>query len=230
MDLSCLIKLLRTYLESSQAGPENYNWRINHARLPNGVFIPDTCNYSQNVRLKYALHEAWLEARRRNDDNRLIELANYYVATWGGVRGNSEATILGYIRSDPQELIQTQGGRGVASWSKVLCITNPECFAIFDARVAMALNALQAVNRVSADHFVRFPILPSRNTMINRGNAAFRKWFEENDVHNAANFYGIYLNLLKVAAGQSLKICEVEMRLFGGAVSLCQEALTNILV
>jgi hypothetical protein len=74
---------------------------------------------------------------------------------------NRPEKLQGYIAAGDDELAGS-GTAGIASWSKLLAIRAPEKFAIFDARVSVALKALQIVQDHERPIF--FPTLPSKNT------------------------------------------------------------------
>lgn len=61
----------------------------------------------------------------------------------GGVY-DREVTLRANIALSEEELAG-HGTSGVATWSKLLAIQSPERFAIFDARVSVAFDALQVV-------------------------------------------------------------------------------------
>lgn len=200
-----------------------YSWRsINPKHLPKGITLQKGNQFSQNVELKLRLHELWTNT---TDENIRYELAQYYVAVWGGVRGNSQKTLESYVREKPVDTIK-RGHKGVASWSKLLCVRNPEDYAIFDARVSVALNSLQVSGNVSNPFL--FPLLSSRNRVIKDGNRQIRdfaersKWNMEN-----ADFYCEYIKLLKAVAKKqnpTVPIYTVEMLLFSQAEILLSTA------
>src|SRR3990167_7078567 len=123
--------------------PENrwYTWPIDVARLPEGISLPNGSPYYQNVSLKQQLNERWENA----DNQKKVALVDYYIAVWGGIRTNKPEKIRSYALQAPDQLIAL-GKTGIASLSKALCIRDPNDYAIYDARVSVTLNALQAIN------------------------------------------------------------------------------------
>ena len=121
-----------------------------------------------------------------------------------------------------------RGISGIASWSKLLAIRDPERFAIFDARVAVALNALQIVQDHERPIF--FPTLPSKNTQIGKFHD-FMKDRDHGDAHKAfpARAYGIYLRVLAEVAQQLdlPAIDQIEMLLFAQAEDLAHRAMSH---
>ena len=203
--------------------PENhwYEWPINV--LPDGITLPNGSLYDQNISLKQQLNERWKNA----NDQEKVALVDYYVAGWGGIRGNKPEKIRSYALQTPDELID-RGKTGIASWSKALCIRDPNRYAIYDARVSVALNALQAIN--NAEQPQLFPVLPGRNKSIMcasdllRQYAAQHRWARL----NAREFYRRYIQVISMAAvNLGCPLYTVEMLLFARAEDLGREAFPN---
>lgn len=206
--------------------PENdwYQWRnINPRYLPIDVALPNGNQYSQNASLKNQLS---LRYRNGNDEAK-IAVTKYYIAVWGGVKRNSIEKIRRYSLDDPEHLI-ANGAQGVASWSKALCIRDPARYAIYDARVALSLNAIQVVAGVEAP--VLYPLLSGQNKLVNEGSrricrhACGNNWPE---VEEAA-FYQQYNEVL-AAAANALQVNHytLEMLLFAHAPMLLRAAFPD---
>lgn len=206
-----------------QAGPDldqAYKWEI-PAVLDGIMFERGSDSLaSANARLKRSLSAAW-----HAQPERRYEIAQWYVATWGGVRSNREATLKDYIAQSADDLANW-GAAGVATYSKILAIIDPDRFPIFDARVAAALNALQIIQGHGRPIF--FPKLPSRNSTVQK----FQEWMDAQDHGDAHRVYPsrLYQTYLKVltevgqAAGLS-SVDEIEMVLFAKAEDLSREAM-----
>jgi hypothetical protein len=174
-----------------------------------------------NMRLKRTLNTAW----RDGHESRRYEIANWYVARWGGVRKNKPETLSGYVSAPEADLLD-RGTAGIATWTKVLVVRDPERYAIFDARVATSLNALQLIHGHSDP--ILFPNLRNQNTAIED----FQKWLRGRG-HDRSRYlprkavYPTYLSILKdVAEGAGLSsLDEVEMVLFADAVNLAHRAI-----
>jgi hypothetical protein len=129
--------ILFEYFSARQTTLEEiYDWDI-----PEIVPIPfvrgtDSCARA-NMRLRRELRNAWL-----NEPLRRYELATWYVRNWGGIRSNKRETIQRYCDSSEEKLASSTW-KGVATWSKILTMRNPDKYAIYDARVGAALLALQ---------------------------------------------------------------------------------------
>jgi hypothetical protein len=191
-----------------------YDWSINRNRLPIGISLSPGTTFQENVALKLALHQRWLTYK-----NERSALEKYYVADWGGVRGNAPTTLEKYASLMPQDLLQF-GAVGIATWSKILCVRNPYDYAIFDARVSIALNFLQVVYSVKAP--VLFSLLPGQNRRIEQGGKQIRRRAGQQSWQKAPpDFYVFYLNLLKyVANARGDAIWTIEMLLFAKAEEL----------
>ena len=122
-----------------------YDWPIPDAKLPSGIVVKPGSSYQRNIDLKHALHSAWI----KGDKARRYELACFYVRDWGGIKRNSEDKLRRYAAASADELI-SNGYDGVATWSKILCMHDPDRYAIFDARVSVALNALQIIHHLKS--------------------------------------------------------------------------------
>ena len=217
--------IIQEILKSEKFSKDKYDWKINHSKLPRGILVIGKGNFEENVDLKYKLHQAWVKLSPKEDYRSVFEFSKYYVSTWGGVHRNGEKTLQRYILSDPEELIDCQKEKGIASWSKILCIRNPDKYAIFDARVSFALNALQILSNTDRDtkDFIRFPDLPSRNSKIKELKPKLQKYFEKNKIPKAEDFYRTYLEILKSVNFKGYKICELEMLLFSSTDALSED-------
>jgi hypothetical protein len=223
-----LFEIIRKHLESGTFSRDDYDWEINHSTLPQGIQVKGNTSFEENVDLKYRLYDAWQNALKAGRNNDLFTLAKYYVSTWGGVRRNSQSTLEKYINEEPSELILDQRAKGVASWSKVLCIRNPDKYPIFDARVSLSLNALQILAPISDADFIKFPDLPSQNRVINDVAPKIRKFLSNKKISKTDNFYQKYISILKSEIFDEYRICELEMLLFSATEKLAYQVLNKI--
>lgn len=140
---------------------------------------------------------------------------------------------------DDEKLLEL-GISGVASYSKVLAIRDPKAYAIYDARVAVSLNAIQLIAGCSEGWI--FPFLPGRNKVT--GDTVHKRGFsqccrfkpkavlerhpdwERVPRHSA---YVRYLDLLKILRheAQDMSIQEMEMALFADAEALVGVVMKN---
>jgi hypothetical protein len=148
------------------------------------------------------------------------ELQVWYVKEWGGVKSNKIETLFEYIQLAPNILIG-RGERGIASWSKMLSIRDPENYAIYDARVAMSLNTISLIKATKSDVF--FPQLSSRNKKIIVAQHRVADCARINGIERKENFYQYYLNCLRravIECNGKFDIQTAEMILFADAEKL----------
>lgn len=209
--------------EKYATGTVWYTWAFKPEDVPAGVEARGADWYARNVALKQELNARW-----RAQPAHRAELERYYVADWGGVRSNRPATLALYHGSDARTNI-ARGDKGIASWSKALCVRDPHAFAIFDARVSASLNALQVIHRVAAP--LRFPLLASRNREVAMGSALLRRHFQQHAWPGVdKGFYDTYLGLCRAVgkrigpAGASMPVYAAEMALFAHTEELLRKA------
>jgi hypothetical protein len=204
-----LQSILEEYVVSARSTLDvDYDWDI-----PENVPIPfakgNNSRARANMRLRRELRNAWI-----NEPARRYELANWYVRVWGGIRRNKSETIQAYCDSSEEQLVSSKW-KGVATWSKILAIRNPDKYAIYDARVGAALLALQLLKRTTAP--ILFSPVPSRNKTI-KGFQYRVKQISGSKGHT----YNDYVALLTVVAKKSKLTSpeEIEMVLFANSLSL----------
>jgi hypothetical protein len=203
---------------------ENYSWVVKSKSCPRGIRLTESeSNYQINVELKFELSRLW-----RDEPARRLELVRYIVSTWGGIKRNSQDTLTQYSRLQPS--VTPLPLKGVASYSKVLGIIDPDEYAIYDARVAVALNAVQLLAGVSKGYF--FPYLPGRNNIVGNSNTkrgfsqdSRFKWgsalFDGWTLVETDEAYLRYLEALKVVSkSEGFPIYTLEMALFSDAEEL----------
>jgi hypothetical protein len=194
---------------------EVYNWNIPED-VPFGFNRGiDSCARS-NMRLRRFLRDLWT-----NEPGRRLDLAKWYVSVWGGIRANKPETIEKYVRLSETALAGSGSLQGVATWSKILAMRNPDNYAIYDARVSAALTAIQFANGVQNP--ILFPRVQSRNTKIIK----FERWLSTLSLEKRKQTYGDYTSLLNAVAKKSGLISpeEVEMVLFANAETLVDQIL-----
>lgn len=196
-----------------------YDWDFEPA-IPQtsfGITVAGNNWMVKNLDLKEKLAQAWGTA----NPSQLLGLAHYYVVIWGGIRAIQMPTLQRHLA-----LVTGGGGYpidGIASWSKIATISDPTRYAIFDARVAFSLNALQVLSGLGGSN--RFPKLSSRNGVIKRVGEkldAYARRHAWPDVPRS-QVYPLYLKLLGHAAGgirQPMALARAEMVLFAMAEAL----------
>lgn len=202
-------QLLNQFMQDRlEAVTQHYPWAINAAFLPEGIILDNGTNYEQNIQLKRLLYEQFEQGPMESR----VNLIKYYISKWGGVRSNAAATLHQYTTMDPQELIRVREIKGIASWSKALCVRNPSQYAIFDARVSATLNLLQ-LHGLNEQERLWFPRLSTRNSTITQINQLIRN--EGGVYHANENVFETYLSLIRTTAEYlNTDIHTVEMTLF----------------
>lgn len=204
---------------------QSYTWEINSEHLPVDLSLSGKNIYEQNISLRHQLHHAFLATADFEEKYKIIR---WYIYHWGGVKANSNNTLAEYSQSPPETLI-LKGADGIASWSKALSIIDPVRYAIYDARVAMSLNALQVLYAVDSPQY--FPPLKGRNTLINFFQAKLHTTFSQWNKASTQTFYQEYLALLQIVADQfseNVTRHEVEMLLFAHAEELSFQAAAKL--
>jgi hypothetical protein len=217
---------------------EYFDEQLPHLKVSYDWKIPDLVDFKQsnekgylaNVALKHHLHERYLKA---NFEKR-FQLAHFVIAEWGGVRGNKPETIKKYVK-----LLETENPitdlNGVASYSKLFSIFDPKKYAIYDARVAACLNAIQL--NAGIEQGLAFNYIPGRNNIV--GNSIKRSGFTQEPRFKRsalikrgwqsiarANTYQTYLDVLKrcLVNFPKYQLFDLEMILFANAEIECSKA------
>jgi hypothetical protein len=214
-----LKKILVDFVKINLRDYNWYNWHLDESKIPFGIKISGITTYEKNVDLKYKLN--LLLSDNKTNPSLKVEVVKYIVSTWGGIRGNSLKKIEDYATFTDKQIIDL-GTKGIASWSKVLSLRNPDLYPIYDARVATALNILQVINQTKDKY--PFPLLSSQNKNIKEANTVLRTLLKLWDYDDKKKFYIDYCTLLRQVVSEisdkDIKICTIEMMLFAKAESL----------
>lgn len=241
------IKTLLEYFKEELLGlDDSYSWPIPNIQ---GFDFSQVRSYAANVALKHFFHEKWHAA----DISGRKRLARVIVVDWGQVKGNLDETLDRHAE-DAQRINPNLPLEGVASYSKILSIVNYNRYAIYDARVAACLNAIQ-VNRgekkpgeIIPAQGLAFHYVPGRNNIT--GNTVKKCGFSQEKSFKRAvlvesgwqsmkrdECYRIYLDTLKTCLQHlreedqrynCFKLYDLEMVLFSNAEKECLEALNNL--
>jgi len=202
------------------------NWKLgqrafeNLGRIitnPNNAIPKTSSDGKDTIILRDFLKKEWSSF----DNDKKLELANWIVRDWGGVRRNNEETIKSHIllTNELDTRITNVPLIGIASSSKIFTLKDPQKYAIYDARVAAALNAI--LKNSGQKEIVYFPNIPSQNTVIKKFTDDFNKQNHQYITESTA--YSEYLNLLNKLKErfQGYEIYHFEMVLFVKAIELC---------
>lgn len=205
----------------------SYEWSLPNSASDFVGTLPEGSGYDANVGLKIGLHGKWKASEGQQARK---SLAKWIIENWGRVRGNRDETLAGYVEMADAEVPQTPI-KGVASYSKLLSIVHPSKYAIYDARVAVALNAVQLF---SGGKGIVFPYVSGRNKIT--GDSVNRRGFAKLDKFSARELesqgwtviaprvgYQVYIQLLNEVQsrfGPNHELYDFEMTLFSQAEDL----------
>lgn len=165
----------------------------------------------------------------------LLSMAEKIVSKWGGIKSNSTETLKRYVQqlNIEEERIPFSG---IASRSKILPIAFSDRYIILDARVVVALTAVQLLE--PPDMGKLFPYMESRNSSISRAKpGAFlaRPEYRRNRIlsrypnwtkQKRSSAYFEYLKLMRMALVEltntkpGVQLWDLEMALFWQATDL----------
>jgi len=231
------IAALDTYLNGS--GPFNglglgtletyYNWPLPKSTSDIVGPLESGSRLTQTMQVKRRLSVLW-----REEPHRRPELALWIVTDWGGVRGNRPARLKEHLVTAHMDEPVTPF-QGVSSYSKILAIRDPDRFAILDARVVVALNALQFI--AAKGDGLAFPYIQGRNNITGnqfkkRGFACLPEYSVQSLVERQGwqrvkrdDAYMSYLSMLHrwlALSTTETDLMRVEMALFSQAEKLAK--------
>jgi hypothetical protein len=232
-----LVRAISDFVEKRAKEASPYSWEVTEATwkkldagFPHDSFGTDYPR--QNIALKHHLADRWRGAAYEEK----IRLATWVVRDWGGIRRNAPHTIAGYV-NQADSVRPSTPFYGVASYSKILAIKDPITYAIYDARAAASLIAIQVIERLGDPDAIAFPVPPGQNSLIAgtkqvTGFAdAVMPVLRERSYRPIPRdeAFDTYLALLRPTARQpGLSILDVEMFLFSEADKLCREAMGKL--
>lgn len=210
---------------------DTYEWKIPKIK---GFKHSGKKGYSYNVELKQFLNSLWIQA----DSKEKEEIVKIIVSDWGGVRGNKDETLHSYISESEKEIPNTPL-KGIASYSKVFSIMDMNKYAIYDARVAACLNAVQI--NYGLDDGLAFNYVSGRNNIIGNVIKKIGFVYEPNFTIKSLvergwskikkdDTYETYLNLLNkcLESFPDNNLYDLEMALFSNAELECSTALNSV--
>lgn len=193
-----------------EAMRRDYHWRL-PVRLTEkyGVEATGSC-YQATTALKQGFAQRWRRlVKEEAPSDEFVALARDVLA-WGGINTCLDKTLRQFCEEALRCPSKGYPLRGIASRSKILSISNPDQYAIMDARVVAALNAISL--KVLPELPLPFPYLPSRNRRLKHlGRTGCAKIGAE---------YSRYLSLLHAASrrleeeGVPHTLADLEMTLF----------------
>jgi hypothetical protein len=198
-----------------------YNYSFNPNIIPVNIIFRNNKPFDRNIDLKNGLHATWSNSNNLNIKGDIIE---YYIKVWGGIRGNSAATMSNYRTQNTNQLLNI-GYSGISSWSKALVIHNPSQYFIYDSRVAISINWLQIKYNLGNNY--KFSIPPSQATGVGEAqrllnlNNNWNNWANTIPQDETYSKYLELLNLISINTGYNKS--KIEMILFSIAPNLADE-------
>jgi hypothetical protein len=166
--------------------------------------------------------------KSKNPDVRLAAI-RWIVYSWGRVRGKRGkeeswvSELRDYQPTVVDSFIKAKGKDRVASWSKVLGFADSNKYAIYDARVAMSLNAILD----DIGHENRFVMPPPSAGDLPTYFTTMKAHVKAKFAGKRPMYYGYteYMDLLRdlVAKGLAKNVLDAEMRLFASSDTLSQK-------
>lgn len=227
-----LISSLRLYFnEELPKLKSSYQWKIPKI---DGFPSCGESSYEANVELKKYLHSKWLAS----DDKEKLNLAKVIVSDWGGVKNNKLSTLASYL-GGLHDTTPITPLKGIASYSKIYAIADMDRYAIYDARVAVCLNAIQLNAKVKKGF--AFNYIPGRNNITGHAGKkigfAYSNQFKVESLVKDGwcrvkkdNTYQVYIDTLNqcVRGFEEFSLYDLEMVLFSNAEKECIKAMESI--
>lgn len=225
--------LLSYYNEELPKLSSSYAWKIPKI---SGFILSGQTDYEANVKLKKHFNFKWKTAKFEQK----LEVTKQIIADWGGVRSNKEETLRRYI-AELSKVSPKTPLKGVASYSKVFAMVDMQKYAIYDARVAACLNAIQW--NANIDKGIAFNYINGRNNVV--GHAGKRLGFVYQEPFKVKSLvkkgwkrikrddtYLVYMNVLQECLKylSAYSLYDLEMVLFANAEQECLKAMYGLQV
>jgi hypothetical protein len=178
-----------------------------------------------NVQLREALSP---HLKSSNKQVRLSAI-EWVVYDWGHVRGKSEKhekwpeQLKNFEPNVVNDFISANYQNRIASWSKVLGFTDSRKYAIYDARVAMSLNAILD----NTSYKYRFYMPPPSSTKLSSLFSNIKNHVAGHYVGKQPTYLGYfdYMDLLNAFVEKGLvpNVLEAEMRLFAHGMTFAKQ-------
>lgn len=206
-------------------GYQNQNWGLpqDQTLLENilGKKESDTIYNIQNTAVRNAvLHDALSAPLKNYDYDLRLKAMVWIIYDWGHVRGDSEkheswpTQFQNYQPEVINSFISSHYRDRIASWSKVLAFADSSNYAIYDARVAMSLNAI--FEKLGRSERFYMPVASSKK--INKCFQDISRKFQAQATAGNPKYLGYfdYMSLLNAFVNKVLapNVLECEMRLF----------------
>ena len=218
------------------AAKSSYKWKLPKTSFDKKPLNFHGTNFEVNVKLKLFLNKRW-----HSEPKSRRAIVNWIISDWGGIRGNRKQTLDRFYYSSLEKDPETPLS-GIASFSKVLAIKDPLKYAIYDARVAVSINAIQMISKVLSGE--AFPYLAGRNNITGNWNPKARRGFSVSNITSIKTLmsapykwkkvsrnetYARYLDLLGgLSRDLGVPIYHLEMTLFSQAEELACTVIPSL--
>jgi hypothetical protein len=213
--------IILPYIINYSADAFNYVWKVSDKSWNKlGLdFNHKNFNSDDEKRLAVKNHVA-LNWNQLNEEEKL-RVAQWIISDWGGVKRNKDETILEYVSfslSEPKKFSY----KGISSYSKILSFTNPNIYAIYDARVASSLNCLLLEHK--STKFI-FPVPSSQNKAVKNFTLYLKTEAINRNLFFIENVYDTYLDVLeKISTKINKPIDYIEGILFTNSENLIHKS------
>jgi hypothetical protein len=206
-----------------------YSWEVNENTWESLQTGFKHTRYRSRNAMNHALRKHFSPVWKKALPKEKLRLGTWIIKHWGGIHSNKINTIKSHIKLAEYELPEVKF-KGIASSTKILAFKNSAEFAIYDARVAASLNAIQLLNVTDAR--ILFPIPPSRRDTISKFDATLKQLKKtpnfEMKIIRRDDTYQYYMILLKKLSSRiSRSVLDLEMFLFAAGPALSGNALKN---
>jgi hypothetical protein len=221
------------FISKHLSGMPKYAWKVSPEtwnKLKTGFDHKAYADDGARLNMELRKHLAKYWAKATSDEK--LRLADWIASDWGRIHGNKVETLRGYIKQADVGNPSTPF-YGVATYSKIFSMKEPNKYPVYDAWVATSLNSIQLLlmseGKLSRPNLVAFPIPPTQAGGPKRfAEAAFPERLSEMGfaVLLGDKTYEAYMSLLhnmKPTIGKS--VLEIEMILFAWADTLCARVM-----
>jgi hypothetical protein len=166
-----------------------------------------------------------------SDPSGKIEIFNWIVADWGGIR-KGEAQVAVWAseldlasNSEVSNFIERMGTDRISSWSKILAFFDHENHAIYDSRTSIALNCAMMQTKISPKFFMPAAQKSTKHPEVAQAKALMKSRFLSFDYG-----YFEYLDFLTTLVGMGLasSLISAERAIFAGARETAKNFLAEL--
>ena len=208
-----------------------YNWpvdkpaQLKRSRILAEQFDENSSLFCDDLDSSIVFRTKLGEILKGNDRSKAKEVATWIVVDWGKIRSGA-ATVSKWIDMlssfdgmSVYTFVDSMGTNRISSWSKILAFAEPQKYAVYDSRTAVALNSAMIIAKIRPHFHMPLSQSSSRNTaikIIKQKSEDFSGGFDE---------YNFVLSRF-VELGFVGSILEAERLIFKGADKTVEEMLS----